>query len=283
MRRVAVGELTAICLAVATQAQANTVVVQNTTDNVSYLTGSGGGPTDFFSNGTSAVGAAPIGSNFATSQLSFTSTQLTGGNYAIDLQYTTLFAGVLALGGQSVYYPDIFLRPSAAGYSTAPFTYAISLGDERTNGGMAAGLYSVSSYLTSQQVWSGRPGFIYSGQYTNTAAYQPGQAGFAGYNAPVVATGGTKLAAANVTSGQGAGGFYTVDVQLTLTAAEAALFATGADLFWGTGDCANGSFLASVAAVSGVSKPPSLVPEPATFALMAAGLISLAVMRRRRV
>ncbi len=271
--------LTLLLSAAATAAQASTIIIQNTTDNVAYSTGTNGGPDGFY-NG-SDVGSAPVGSNFATSQLALTTTLLTSGNYAIDLQYSTLFAGAESVGSASVYYPDIFLRSSAAGYSNAPFDYAISLGDEGANGGMSAGLYSVSSYLTSQQVWSSRPGYIYTGQYTNSATAQPGQTGYAGYNAPVVATTGTQLASAAINTTQQADSSYLLDVQLTLTPAQAAIFANGFDIFWGTGDCANGSFLASVAAMAGAGTPASLVPEPATLLLLAAAATTLITLRRR--
>ena len=271
---------TAVTLATATilyahsAAQAGTIVVQNTTDVVAYNSGSGGGPTGYF-NG-SDVGSS-IGSNFATSQLAVTTSELSNGTYAVDLQYTTLFSGSETLGNSAIYYPDIFLRTSAAGYSNTAFNYAISLGTETANGGLAAGFYSVSSYLTSQQVWSGRPGYVYGGQYTGSSAYQPGQAGYAGYNAPVVLTGGNLLGAASVSTGQ-SGGAYTVGVQLTLTAAEAAGFVDGADIFWGTGDCANGAFLASLG--SGTGSPTGTIPEPAPLALLVVGVGSLLLVRR---
>ena len=259
-------------------AQADTVTVQNTTDVVAYGTGSSGGPTNYYGN--SAVGG-PIGSNFATSSLAFTSTLLSNGNYSIDLQYTTLFSGNESLNGQQIYYPDIFLRSSEAGYSNAPFNYAISLGDETKNGGLSAGFYSVSSYLTSQQVWSGRPGYVYGGQYTSSTAYQPGQAGYAGYNAPVVLTGGNKLLDANISTGQ-AGGAYTVSAQLTLTAQEAAGFGDGFDVFWGTGDCANGAFLAEFSPTGNGGPTGSPVPEPAALALVGVGMGCIGLVRRKR-
>ena len=279
MRRVAT--LTA-CLALCAAghaAQAGTVTIQNTTDNVSYSSDPNGGPYNFYNNGTSAVGPGAVGDTFTTSQLAFTTTQLTNGSYTLDLQYTTLFSGSETVGNATVYYPDIFLRNAPGGYSNAGFNYAISLGDEAANGGLAAGLYATTSYLNSQQVWSSRPGFGYAGQYTNTTAYQPGQAGYTGYLAPTVLTGGTKVANVSVTNAQQAGGAYVVDVSLTLTAAQAAIFASGADVFWGTGDCANGSFLATLSAMG---TPPALVPEPATLALLAAGLLTIVQLRRRQ-
>ena len=265
----------------ASAAYADSITVANTTDNVAYVSNPNGGPYNFYNGGTSAVGPGGVGDEFDTSQLAITATATTNGNYSVDLQYTTLFAGSETVGGASVYYPDIFLRSNAAGYSNAPFDYAISLGTQGANGGVAAGFYQNPSYLTSQQVWANRPGYIYTGQYTNTAAYQPGQSGFNGYNAPTVITGGTNLGAVQVSTGQTIGSSYVVDVQLTLTAAEAAVFANGFDVFWGTGDCANGSFLASVAGMTGFTD--TSIPEPATLLLLAAGLLTLAVGRQAKL
>ena len=260
------------------QARATTVTVQNITDVVAYNDGSSPGPTNYYGN--SDVGSTSIGSNFETSQLAYTTTLLASGNYSIDLQYTTLFSGSETLNGQQIYYPDIFLRTPESGYSNGSFNYAISLGDETANHGLAAGFYSVSSYLTSQQVWSGRSGFVYGGQYTNTTAYQPGSAGYSGYNAPVVLTSGTKLGGATVSSTQ-SGSTYTVSAMITLTAAEAAGFIDGADVFWGTGDCANGAFLASFAP-AGAGGPSGAVPEPAALLLVGVGVGCIGLVRRKK-
>ncbi len=267
--------------ATAFQARASTVTVQNTTDVVAYNDGSSPGPTDYYGN--SAVGSTSIGANFETSSLAYTTTLLASGNYSVNLQYTTLFSGSETLNGQQIYYPDIFLRTPDSGYSTAPFDYAISLGDETKNGGLAAGFYAISgasNYLTSQQVWSSRSGFTYGGQYTNTAAYQPGAAGYVGYNAPVVLTSGKKLGAAAITTGQ-AGSAYTLSAKITLTAAEAAGFIDGADIFWGTGDCANGSFLADFTAGGG-GGPTGVVPEPAALLLVGVGIGCIGLIRRKQ-
>ncbi len=269
----------AVSAATGATARAGTVMVQNTTDNVAYNSGPDGGPADYYANGTSAVGAGAVGgANFNTSQLAVTTSLLANGTVALDLQYTTLFSGSETIGSASVSYADIFLRSSAAGYSAAPFDYAISLGDQLANGGVSAGLYAVSSYLTSQQIWSGRSGFVYGGQYAGSAAVQPGHAGYAAYSAPTVLTSGTSLASAAVTDTQ-AGNGYVVDVKMALSAAEAAVFAKGYDVFWGTGDCANGSFLASLPSVTG---GVSQVPEPATLGVLGAGLLGLVAVRRRK-
>ena len=274
--KIALLAVSAITVGLGAKAQAGSVTIQNTTDVVSYASGSSGGPTNYFSNGTSAVGSS-IGPNFDTSSLAVTATAIGNGNYSIDLQYTTLFSGSESINGQAIYYPDIFLRTAQSGYSTAPFDYAISLGDEVSNGGLAAGVYSAKSYLTSQALWSGRSGDVYGGQYTNSTAYQPGQAGYLGYNPPVVLTAGTKVGNAAVTNGV-SGNAYTVDVKITVMGALAAGIIDGSDIFWGTGDCANGSFLASIP--DGVGGPGGApLPEPSAMLLLAAGVGSLAFVR----
>jgi sugar/nucleoside kinase (ribokinase family) len=66
-------------------------------------------------------------------------------------------------------------------------------------------------------------------------------------------------------------GWFDLDAQITLTPAQAALFATGMDVFWGTGDCANGAFLAQLSALP--------MPEPCSFAVLVSGLFYVAVRR----
>ncbi len=84
-----------------------------------------------------------------------------------------LFSGNQTSNGDSIYYPYIFLRSAGGGYSNAPSDYATPLGTEGANGGVAAGLYSASSYLTSQQVWGGRPGFDHGGSTPNRPPTSP--------------------------------------------------------------------------------------------------------------
>jgi hypothetical protein len=64
-----------------------------------------------------------------------------------------------------------------------------------------------------------------------------------------------------------------------LSAAIVASFAHGLDAFWGTGDCANGAFLASDA----VSPFFVAVPEPSGLVPAAIGLAAFVAMRRRRI
>jgi hypothetical protein len=242
-------------------ALAGPVDIANSTYDVAYSSGSGGGPA-----GYDVAGSAGIGTGFGTSGLVETGTVLAGGGYSIDLTYTTQFSGTESVGGQPVSYADVFLRSGNAGFSSSPFGLAISLGDQAANGGLAAGLYSVSSAATSQQLWGQRSGYVYGGQYSAGA-------GQAGYDADTVLTGGTKLSGASYTSTLLADGDFSVDIRTVLHGAQATAFEDlGFDAFWGTADCANGAFMASVAAV----------PEPATIAVLGAGLLGLCFMRRSR-
>lgn len=180
-------------------------------------------------------------------------------------------AGTITIAGVAVRYADIFLGSvSAAGIPD--FGYAIALGYQAKNGGLAAGFYSATNDETSQAIWGSRAGFIYGGAYGQSAAWQPGQSGYSAAPSPTVLTTGTKLGGANVTDQALTGGWYDLTAQITLTAAQAAYFDNGMDVFWGTGDCANGAFLAQLSGLP--------MPEHCSFAVLASGLFYLLVRRR---
>jgi hypothetical protein len=88
-----------------------------------------------------------------------------------------------------------------------------------------------------------------------------------------VLTAGQRLSNA-VVSEQATGlGWYQLDAEITMTGAEAAYFATGMDVFWGNGDCANGAFLADLSGLP--------MPEPCSAALLSSGGLYVLLRRRR--
>lgn len=208
-----------------------------------------------------------IGSGFDTSKIVVSEKLKANGGLKLDFKLHTQFSGTDCFGSTCAYYADLFLRTPATGYSAAPFEYAITLGDQGANGGFSTtGLYTVGSAATSQDIWSGRTGFIYGG------AYIPDDDSAAAELAPTVLLSGTHVANATVSQTAVAGG-YVENVSLDLTAAEAAPFLGGFDLFWGTGDCANDSVFGTVASV----------PEPAALAVFVMGLMGLGMIPRRDV
>ena len=169
----------------------------------------------------------------------------------VTLSFTTLFSGNDNVAGYTINYADVFLNDGLA----------ISLGDQTANGGIAqAGLYRTGSYLTSQQVWGGRPGVVYGQGYLMDGGV---------HASPTVLTGGTLLEGVSVSDTLKGNGYY--DLAITFADTPAVDAATG--IFWGTGDCGNGGVYAGI---------ETAVPEPSTVALFAFGLIGLTVVRSRR-
>lgn len=161
---------------------------------------------------------------------------------------------------------------AGGGYGAPGFTYAISLGEQLQNGGLAAGFYSVSADATSQDIWTSRPAFIFGGAYGDSHAFAPGQAGYSAAAAPTVLTAGQYLSSASIAETSLGQGWFQLDAQISMTPAQAALFANGIDVFWGTGDCANGAFLAEFSGLP--------MPEPCSAAVLLSGLFYLAVRRK---
>jgi hypothetical protein len=218
-----------------------------TIDNTTTVTGSDG------------LSYSAVGGDFQTTSVAISGTKQNG-SYALTLAYTTTFNGLASSGNINTYYPDIFLRPPASAENAQAFSYAVSLGDEGDNGGQPAGFYAPDHVATSQSIWSGRAGYIYGATYTP-------QPGGPSYGAPVVMLTGTEFAGTSVTAttsdthdALGGHELYTLRVTISgLSAAVAASFSQGLDAFWGTGDCANGAFLADDTA----SPFFITVPEPA--------------------
>ncbi len=242
------------------------ITITDTTDDIAYSTSSGA-PTGYF--GGSSRGDS-IGSGFNTSSISLSYAPASAGSVAVDLKLNTQFSGYEQLG-YTTRYADLFLRTPSTGIPAGAFNYAVVLGDQAANGGLAtAGLYADPTYKTSLQVWNGRSGYVIGGAFVPSGANASTAAPI-----PTVVTGGQLLQAATVTQSGGPGA-YEVDVTLTLTDSAAAAFAGGFDLLWGTGDCGNDAVFGTVSTL-----PTSDVPEPGTLALVGAGALGLLTLRRR--
>jgi hypothetical protein len=276
----------------AAAAQADPVTINPNTTVVEAYNGTS--PTQFFSGspygaywGPNVGGASdPV---YQTTGATFTWT----GNNVIDIQFTTGFSGVdsryQSQYGVTVYAADIFLKSGGGTSLPGPggFNYAIALGFDTPDGGLSAGLYSVSSELTSQNVWGGRTQFDYGG------AFAPGSSCNASGCAtselsPTVLTGGSLVGgngavttSVNYTAGSG-GALGTMDVTLTANnaagiAALATVFNDSFDVFWGTGDCSNAPIWGDV---TDFTDPP--IPEPGSLSLLATALLGWTILQRRR-
>jgi hypothetical protein len=252
-------------------ARADRMSFANSTDIVAYASGA---PTAYFGGANPYVGSSAIGAEFATPSFTLGDSAAPGGGVTLEFSFVTAFSGALTVNGATVSYADIFLRPGLDGYSAAPFTYGIALGAQGGNGGVGAGVYQVQQLATSQDIWAGRAGYIYGGAYTNTTQFAPGAPGYSAFAAPTVIRAGQLLDAVSLSSTALPGSLYDVRVAFTLTAAQAAPFANGFDLFWGTGDCANGAFFAEVHDLQ--------VTEPASFLMLVFGATFVALARGGR-
>ena len=263
MRNLLIATLAVLAAAPAVAAP---VTIADTTDDIAYSTTTGA-PTGYF--GGSSRGDS-IGSGFDTSSITVGYAPAGTGSVAVDLKLNTQFNGDEQLGYETR-YADLFLRTPATGTPAGAFNYALVLGDQTGNGGLAAaGLYADPTYKTSQQVWNGRSGYIFGGEFVQSGADIATAAPI-----PTVVTGGNLLQNATVTRSGGPGA-YAVDVTFALTDSAAAAFANGFDLLWGTGDCGNDAVFGTVG-----TAPMSDVPEPGTLALVGTGALGLLMMRRR--
>lgn len=247
-------------------AQAGTITIANITATTAYQ---GLSPTPYFPGVNPYVAMAPIGADFQTSSLTV-QTSVSNGGTVLSLSDLTRFPGEDSIAGIGVRYADIFLGvPGFVG--TPDVIDAIALRAQAQRGGRAAGFYNVTAAETSQAIWGTRTVYIYGGAYGQSAAWQPGQPDYSAAAAPTVLTAGTHLGGAFITDIAMAGGWFDLDAQITLTPAEAAAFANGVDVFWGTGDCANGAFLAQLSDLP--------MPEPCSLAILLSGVFYLLVRR----
>jgi len=130
-------------------AVAGSITMTNTTAITAYSLTS---PYAYFGGANPYVAVAPVGASFYTPTLTVQADAV-GGNVVLTLEYATLFPGTMVVNGQIVSNADIFLGNGSG------FSYAIALGYESQNGGMAAGFYSVGAYASSMDIWGTRPGF----------------------------------------------------------------------------------------------------------------------------
>jgi hypothetical protein len=152
----------------------------------------------------------------------------------------------------TVNYADLFLANG----------FGISLGDETSEGGVTkAGLYQVSSYKTSNDVWGSVPGVIYAAGYILNGKT---------YLSPTVITGGSMIENATVAQTLLQNGEY--ELSITLANVDGLSGELSQGIFWGTGNCSNGGEYLKV-------------PEPASIGLLGLGVAALmfsgAVVRRR--
>jgi hypothetical protein len=190
----------------------------------------------------------------------FQTTSITVNTVGADLElvFESEFADDIATGftlsSQTVNVADVFIRTTGqSGWNH----YGIALGKQ----GLPIGFYAVDSHQTSLDIWTSRPGFNYGGNWDTCD--NGGDPCVDGAQSPVRITGGQFLSNAALT---------VIDSN-TFKVVVSNWSLSQFDLFWGTADCSND-------AIYGAADVE--VSEPATLALLGAGLFGLAAFRRRK-
>jgi hypothetical protein len=222
--------------------------------------------------GSNGADYSQIGADFDTVSVGVSGSEQDG-IATLNLAYSTTFPGVESSGDVTTYFPDVFLCVPDGGCAGGSFTYAIALGDEGANGGQPAGFYAPETIATSASIWGSRTGYIYGAKYRPSGSADQ-------YTAPVVMMSGSVIAGTSVSSQVSDTGtlyngqaLYTLNIAVSgLGPALTATIGGGFDAFWGTGDCANGAFLASWPG-SGTLFEPVPVGEPSSLWLAALGFV----------
>ncbi len=226
--------LTAALVGFGASVQAAPVVVANISDQIDVAAYSG---TSNYSGHSSATFANQLrGGHYwgdsvqgASDPFNTTSIQVTRDNAAKTIQFDLFTA---FRGDGLAEYADLFFDTTNSAIPNG-FNFSVALGDQTK----AAGVYSVGTVATSQDIWGSKTGYVYGGgfQFKTTAP---------GYNAnffqqsPVRLLTGTQLSNYSVSVNRIAvSGGYDLRVLITSTT-NLDLF-NNFDVFWGTADCSN--------------------------------------------
>ena len=268
MKRV-LAAATALLLALTTRAAlAAPIVIQDTVDVAATRSGADYGAFASGNFANQVRDSRHWGDEIADNPR-FNTTRITvDRNYAantVDIVMRTMFDGNDVAAG--VKYADLFLSTTSTAFGAAP-DYAIALGYQS----IAAGVYTVGSLQTSNDIWAGRGQWVYGGYAQPNASadnYDPTIA----YASPTRLTGGTQLSDMMVTVTRTVVDSSVFDVAVHIASTDSIALFENFAIFWGTGDCSND-------AIAGVVGAP--VNAPGAVSLFGLGFAILALMPTRR-